>query len=133
MTQAFYAALNRAHRRAPAEKLPRLVDRWGECFKEWLHRLDGQYYRSSYAYANDYYRTTIVPLLQEIAATPAQTEAEFEAKLRILVEDDICTVLWHACQVRGSEYCRDITANQPEPMSKNPNPSHRKIRWATEG
>lgn len=28
--------------------------------------------------------------------------------------------------------CRDITAGQPEPMSKNPNPSHRKIRWAKE-
>lgn len=119
-----------ANKRQPDERLFRLVDRWGQCFKEWLRQLEGRSYRYTYGYANDYYVRTIMPLLNEIAATPAETEEGFNAKLRILIEEDICTVLWRACQVRGTECCRDFSAGQAKPMSWNSSPPQRKIRWA---
>lgn len=86
--------------------------RWRELYREWQRRL--QYW---YGDANHLYKTELRPLLERIAATPAETDEGFAAKLAIILEDDLCTAVASICERMGTD-CPSRYLDIRELMSK---------------
>lgn len=85
--------------------------RWRELYREWQRRL-----RYWYGDANHLYKAELQPLLEHIAATPAETEEGFAAKLAVILEYDLPTTIWCMCEHQGTNH--PCLMRGEEPISK---------------
>lgn len=96
----------------PDRLLLSLITRWRALYSEWQRRL-----RYWFGDANNFYRDELRPLLEQIAATPAETEDGFAAKLAIILEDDLCSTVASICERMGTD-CPSMYLDWSDLMSK---------------
>lgn len=96
----------------PDRLLLSLCTRWHVLYSEWQRRL-----RYWFGDANLLYKEELRPLLEQIAATPAETEDGFSAKLAIIIEDDLCSTVASICERMGTD-CPSMYLDWSGLMSK---------------
>ncbi len=97
----------------PDHHLLNLCDNWRELSDAWERRA-----YHWFGDANRLYRNDLQPLLEEIAATPAETDEGFAAKLAIIIEDDLCGVVSSICDRMGTDCPGAMLIERPELLSK---------------
>lgn len=97
----------------PDQLLMSLCTRWHALYNEWQRRL-----HHWYGDANHLHKIELQPLLERIAATPAETDQGFAAKLAIIVEDDLCCVVSSLCERMGTDCPGAMLIEPRELMSK---------------
>jgi len=95
---------------------------WRELNRQWQHRL-----QHWYGDANHFYRDKLRPLRDQIAATPAETEEGFAAKLAVILEDDLPSAIWSICEQQGTNY--PYLLRGEDPISKGAPAKRGRPKW----